>query len=69
MPVPVAGSAVSFGGIELPLPRGISGGQATKLVARTDVRNAPKQGEQVRLRPRADDALLFDPASGERLQG
>ena len=40
------------------------GGEATKLVARTDVRNAPKQGEQVRLRPRADDALLFDPAAG-----
>jgi multiple sugar transport system ATP-binding protein len=111
--VPVAGGTVSFGGVEVPLPRGISangrtqlvlgvrpealdlasdgvaakvdvvedvgadafvfcsteiGGQATKLVARTDVRNAPKQGEQVLLRPRADDALLFDPTSGERLQ-
>jgi len=44
------------------------GGQTTKLVARTEVRNAPKQGERVSLRPRADEAHLFDPASGERLE-
>jgi multiple sugar transport system ATP-binding protein len=43
------------------------GGLATKLVARTEVRRAPKQGEQVKLRPRAEEAHLFDPVSGERL--
>jgi multiple sugar transport system ATP-binding protein len=43
-------------------------GQTTKLVARTEQRNAPKQGERVTLRPRADEAHLFDPASGERLE-
>jgi multiple sugar transport system ATP-binding protein len=41
----------------------------TKLVARTEVRNAPKQGEVVTLRPRAAEAHLFDPVSGERLDG
>jgi multiple sugar transport system ATP-binding protein len=45
------------------------GGEATKLVARTEVRNAPKQGERVTLRPRAEEAHLFDPLSGERLVG
>jgi multiple sugar transport system ATP-binding protein len=44
------------------------GGQTTKLVARTEVRNAPKQGERVSLRPRADEAHLFDPDSGDRLR-
>jgi multiple sugar transport system ATP-binding protein len=43
------------------------GGEQTRLVARTDVRNAPKQGERVSLRPRAEEAHLFDPESGERL--
>ena len=43
------------------------GGMATKLVARTEVRRAPKQGEHVKLRPRAEEAHLFDPESGERL--
>ena len=43
------------------------GGEATRLVARTEVRKAPLQGERVALRPRAEDAHLFDPASGERL--
>jgi len=106
--------AASFGGVEVPLPHGVSangktslvvgvrpeslevaaegipaqvdvvedigadayvfcstelGGQATKLIARTEVRNAPKQGERVALRPRANEAHLFDPDSGERLQG
>jgi multiple sugar transport system ATP-binding protein len=42
-------------------------GQQTRLVARTDVRNAPSQGERVSLRPRAEDAHLFDPETGERL--
>ncbi len=42
-------------------------GKTTKLVARSEARKAPKQGDRVTLRPRADEALLFDPASGERL--
>jgi len=42
-------------------------GATTKLVARTEVRNAPKQGDVVALRPRAAEAHVFDPASGERL--
>ncbi len=37
------------------------------FVARTEVRNAPKQGERVSLRPRAEEAHLFDPENGERL--
>jgi multiple sugar transport system ATP-binding protein len=44
-------------------------GLKTKLVARTEVRNAPKQGDVVLLRPRAAEAHVFDPASGERLDG
>jgi multiple sugar transport system ATP-binding protein len=44
------------------------GGETTKLVARTEVRKAPKQGERVTLRPRSEEAHLFDPASGERLE-
>jgi multiple sugar transport system ATP-binding protein len=43
------------------------GGEQTRLVARTEVRDAPKQGERVALRPRAEEAHLFDPQSGERL--
>src|SRR5438876_2638543 len=43
-------------------------GKTTKLVARSEARKAPKQGDRVTLRPRADEALLFDPASGERLE-
>ena len=42
-------------------------GEQTRLVARTEVRNAPKQGDQVSLRPRAEEAHLFDPESGQRL--
>jgi multiple sugar transport system ATP-binding protein len=45
------------------------GGESTRLVARTEARHAPQQGENVTLRPRADEAHLFDPASGERLDG
>jgi multiple sugar transport system ATP-binding protein len=44
------------------------GGETTKLVARSESRKAPKQGDRVTLRPRADEAHLFDPASGERLE-
>jgi multiple sugar transport system ATP-binding protein len=42
-------------------------GKQTRLVARTDVRNAPQQGERVTLRPRAEEAHLFDSDTGERL--
>jgi multiple sugar transport system ATP-binding protein len=44
-------------------------GESTRLVARTEARKAPQQGDSVALRPRADEAHLFDPASGERLNG
>jgi multiple sugar transport system ATP-binding protein len=43
------------------------GGESTRLVARTEVRGAPKQGDRVSLRPRTEDTHLFDPATGERL--
>jgi multiple sugar transport system ATP-binding protein len=43
-------------------------GETLKLVARTEVRKAPKQGERVTLRPRPEEAHLFDSASGERLE-
>jgi multiple sugar transport system ATP-binding protein len=42
-------------------------GTSTRLVARTDARSAPEQGDRVALLPRTDEAHLFDPASGERL--
>ena len=42
-------------------------GEQMRLVARTEVRNAPKQGEHVSLRPRPEEAHLFDPESGMRL--
>jgi multiple sugar transport system ATP-binding protein len=42
-------------------------GEQTRLVARTEVREAPEQGERVRLRPRAEEAHLFDAESGKRL--
>ena len=111
--LPLANGAVSFGGVEVPVPREVAangrtslvlgvrpealevapdgvaarvdvvedvgadafvfcstelGGETTKLVARTEVRMAPKQGERVTLRPRSEEAHLFDPASGERLE-
>jgi multiple sugar transport system ATP-binding protein len=44
------------------------GGESTRLVARAEARRAPQQGDRVSLRPRADEAHLFDPASGERLE-
>src|SRR5438093_6184647 len=43
-------------------------GQTTKLVARIEVRRAPKQGDRVSLRPRAEEAHVFDAESGERLE-
>jgi len=42
-------------------------GEQTRLVARTEVRDAPAQGAHVSLRPRRDEAHLFDSQSGERL--
>jgi multiple sugar transport system ATP-binding protein len=42
-------------------------GERTRLVARVDVRSAPQQGEQVSLRPRTEEAHLFDAQTGERL--
>jgi multiple sugar transport system ATP-binding protein len=111
--LPLADGAVSFGGVDVPVPREVAangrtslvmgvrpealevapegvaanvdvvedvgadafvfcstelGGETMKLVARTEVRKAPKQGERVTLRPRPEEAHLFDPASGERLE-
>jgi multiple sugar transport system ATP-binding protein len=40
-----------------------------KLVARVEARVAPARGERIALRPRADEAHLFDPATGARLDG
>jgi multiple sugar transport system ATP-binding protein len=42
-------------------------GEPARLVARIDVRKAPAQGDRVALRPRAEDAHLFDPETGDRL--
>jgi multiple sugar transport system ATP-binding protein len=44
-------------------------GESTRLIARTEARKAPQQGDRVSLRPRPDEAHLFDPGSGERLNG
>jgi multiple sugar transport system ATP-binding protein len=43
-------------------------GERTKLVARTEAKRAPERGERVSLRPRAEDAQLFDPETGDRLE-
>jgi multiple sugar transport system ATP-binding protein len=42
-------------------------GEVTKLVARTEARRAPERGEMVSLRPRAEEAHVFDPETGARL--
>jgi multiple sugar transport system ATP-binding protein len=42
-------------------------GEQTRLVARVETRRAPERGTDVTLRPRPDEAHLFDPESGERL--
>ena len=44
-------------------------GAPTKLVARVEARRAPERGERVNLRPRVDEAHLFDPVSGARIAG
>ncbi|MGO9822462.1 MAG: ABC transporter ATP-binding protein [Solirubrobacteraceae bacterium] len=43
------------------------GGAETKLIARTDWRQPPGPGERVALAPRAAEAHVFDPVTGERL--
>jgi multiple sugar transport system ATP-binding protein len=43
------------------------GGQETRLVARTEARLAPAQGERIALRVRGHEAHVFDPETGERL--
>jgi multiple sugar transport system ATP-binding protein len=45
------------------------GGETTKLVARTEARRAPGRGERVALRPREDEAHVFDAETGLRLEG
>ena len=40
-----------------------------RLVARTEARHAPERGERVSLRPRMEEAHLFDAGSGTRLEG
>jgi multiple sugar transport system ATP-binding protein len=44
-------------------------GETTKLVARVESRRAPERGANVTLKPRPEEAHLFDPESGERLGG
>jgi multiple sugar transport system ATP-binding protein len=44
-------------------------GGETKLVARTDTRGAPERGARVVLKPKPDEAHIFDPATGDRLSG
>jgi multiple sugar transport system ATP-binding protein len=43
------------------------GGEETKLVARVDARRAPERGTRVALRPKPDEAHVFDPETGTRL--
>jgi multiple sugar transport system ATP-binding protein len=43
------------------------GGKETRLVARTDAKGAPAQGERITLRVRGDEAHLFDAETGERV--
>jgi multiple sugar transport system ATP-binding protein len=40
----------------------------TKLVARTDSRTAPRRGDRISLKPRTEEAHLFDPDTGLRLE-
>ena len=43
------------------------GGEETRLVARTEARRAPAQGERIFLRVKPEEAHLFDAETGERL--
>jgi multiple sugar transport system ATP-binding protein len=45
------------------------GGKDTRLVARTDARHAPIQGDRVHLSVKPDEAHVFDAETGERLGG
>jgi multiple sugar transport system ATP-binding protein len=45
------------------------GGKATRLVARTEARRAPTQGERIFLRVKPEEAHVFDADTGERLRG
>jgi multiple sugar transport system ATP-binding protein len=40
----------------------------TRLVARTEARNSPARGDRVTLKVRPDEAHVFDPETGERLE-
>ena len=44
------------------------GAENTRLVARTEARNSPAQGDRVTLKVRPDEAHVFDPETGERLE-
>ena len=44
-------------------------GETARLVARVDARARPERGERVSLRPRPDEAHVFDAETGERLGG
>jgi multiple sugar transport system ATP-binding protein len=39
-----------------------------RLVARCETRHAPDRGARINLRPKPDQAHLFDPATGDRLK-
>jgi multiple sugar transport system ATP-binding protein len=45
------------------------GDSELKLIARSDWRSPPAQGERVALSPRGGEAHVFDPSTGERLGG
>jgi multiple sugar transport system ATP-binding protein len=45
------------------------GGKATRLVARTEARRAPSQGDRISLLVRPKEAHMFDAETGERLSG
>jgi multiple sugar transport system ATP-binding protein len=43
------------------------GGRPTKLVARSSAAAAPERGERVALRAKPEEAHVFDPETGDRL--
>jgi multiple sugar transport system ATP-binding protein len=45
------------------------GGEDVKLVARCETRRSPARDARVHLRPRAQEAHVFDPDTGERIPG
>jgi multiple sugar transport system ATP-binding protein len=47
----------------------IVGGERAKLVARVEAKRAPERGTRVALRPRPEDAHVFDAETGARLPG